>query len=98
MDTKAIVQEFRRVAALNDWGSLHSAQNLSQALSVEVGELLVAVSDAGTQVPEIAAEIADVQMYLLVLADTLNIDITQAIKDKQTYNRRRFNPAKQSLS
>lgn len=94
MDAKAIVQEFKRVATLNNWGSLHTAQNLSQALSVEVGELLAAVSDRDSNTLEIATEIADVQMYLLALADALGVDITQAVEDKQAYNRRRFNPTK----
>tara|TARA_B100000446_G_scaffold46105_2_gene42129 strand:- start:26388 stop:26561 length:174 start_codon:yes stop_codon:yes gene_type:complete len=38
----------------------------------------------------VAAELADVQMYLLALSDSLSIDMAKAVADKQLYNRRRF--------
>ncbi len=90
MDVEAIVREFSRVAKANDWGALHTPVNLSQALTVEVNELMETVSASTPNVKAMAAEIADVQMYLLALAASLDIDVAQAVKDKQLYNRRRF--------
>ncbi len=91
MDTASILREFSRVAKINSWEVLHTPVNLSQALTVEANELMEAVSSPNPSVDKVASEIADVQMYLLALAKSLNIDVEQAVVEKQTYNQRRFN-------
>ncbi|MGH1371861.1 MAG: MazG nucleotide pyrophosphohydrolase domain-containing protein [Cellvibrionaceae bacterium] len=91
MDTEAIVREFGRVAKTKRWDRLHTPRNLSQALTVEANELMEAVSAEKHNTKQIAAEIADVQMYLLALAASLNIDVAEAVNEKQSYNQRRFN-------
>jgi len=90
MDERHIMLEFNRVARSQGWSHYHSSENLLQALAVEVGELMQAMSKKDHCEDVVAAELADVQMYLLALADSLSIDMAKAVADKQSYNRRRF--------
>jgi dCTP diphosphatase len=87
--------ELRRFAADRDWDQFHSPKNLAVALSVEAGELLEHfqwISDAESAVltPEarvkIREELADVLLYLVRLADKLNVELTTAAADKMRIN------------
>ena len=100
MNLHKIRKEFHRIAAVQGWSQLHTPNNLAQALAVEVGELLQAMQNIqkstlqrkndSDRLASIAGEIADVQMYLLVLAESLGVDLEEAIEQKQAYNRDRF--------
>ncbi len=77
----------RQFAAERDWDQFHSPKNIVMALSVEVAELQEHFQwlteeqsrnlDEKTKA-EVADEIADVQNYLVRLADKLGIDILEA--------------------
>lgn len=69
-----------------DWNQFHSPKNLAMALSGEVGELIecfqwLTESQSSNLSEEqhaaIADEIADVQLYLVRLADKLDINIVE---------------------
>lgn len=89
----------RKFAEDRDWVQFHSPKNLSMALSVEVAELVEHFQwlteaqslalDAETK-QKVAEEIADVQLYLVRLADRLNIDIPEAVQQKTRANELRF--------
>ncbi len=91
-EIKLCVREF---ATARDWDQFHSPKNLVMALGVEVAELAEhfqwlteaqsAQPDTKTRA-EIAREIADVQVYLVRLADKLDIDILAAVKVKMAEN------------
>ena len=89
----------RAFAEARDWNQFHTPKNLAIALSVEAGELLehfqwMAESDSLTLLPEkvdeIGAEMADVLLYLLRLADTLNVDLVRAADKKIDTNARKY--------
>lgn len=89
----------RHFAQLRDWQQFHSPKNLSMALAVEAAEILEHfqwLTEAQCQSLEeeklnaIADEIADVQMYLVLLADRLNIDILAAAKNKSLKNEQKY--------
>ena len=95
--------ELRRFAADRDWDQFHSPKNLAMALSVEAGELLEHfqwISDAESAVltPEarvkIREELADVLLYLVRLADKLNVELTTAAADKMRINAIKYPVAK----
>ncbi len=82
-----------------DWQQFHSPKNLSMALSVEVAELVEHfqwLSEADSYKHEsekqhaIAEEIADIQMYLILLANQLNVDIKKTVEQKIEKNKLRF--------
>lgn len=94
----------RRFAAERDWDQYHSPKNLAIALSVEAAELLEPfqwLSDESSKMlsPEQAAkvreEIADVFLYLVRLADRLDVDLLQAAEEKMALNASRY-PADKS--
>ena len=89
----------RRFAKQRDWDRYHSPKNLSMALTVEAGELLEHFQwlterqsrrlnrDTRRAVEQ---EIADIQIYLVRLADKVGIDITNAVEKKMRLNRSHY--------
>lgn len=78
-----------------DWQQFHSSKNLSMALSVEVAELQEHFQwltpeqcdhIESEKLAQIAEEIADVQMYLVLLADRLGVNILDAVRKKSVKN------------
>ena len=95
MDLRKLQQQLRQFAAERDWEQFHSPKNLSMALSVEAAELLEhfqwlteaqSASLDSTERGQVAAEIADIQIYLTMLADKLEIDIEAAVDAKVESN------------
>lgn len=93
----------RQFAAERDWDQFHSPKNLAMALTVEAAELLehfqwLEKGTAGELTPEkqaqVREELADVLLYLVRLADKLDVDLMQAAKDKLDVNSRKY-PAEQ---
>jgi NTP pyrophosphatase (non-canonical NTP hydrolase) len=92
------IQEFSR---MRDWDQFHSPKNLAMAITGEAGELAAEFqwltasesefkSLSEEQLNAIRLEIADIQIYLLRLADKLAIDVPQAVLDKLEINEARF--------
>jgi NTP pyrophosphatase (non-canonical NTP hydrolase) len=86
-------------AAARDWDQFHSPKNLAMALAAESGELLehfqwlteaesVALSEETRA--EVALEIADVLLFLVRLADRLQIDPLEAAAKKLALNARKY--------
>ncbi len=98
----------RRVRAFADernWGPFHTPKNLVMAAAGEMGELVaefqwltpdesVAVMGDSEAAARAKAEIGDVLIYLVRLADVLGIDLVQAGLDKLADSSRRY-PADQ---
>jgi NTP pyrophosphatase (non-canonical NTP hydrolase) len=82
-----------------DWSRFHSPKNLAAALSVEASELLepftwLASGDKSelddAKLTAIRHEMADVLAYLVMLADTLDVDLHRAFIDKMALNRAKY--------
>ncbi|NHZ98545.1 nucleotide pyrophosphohydrolase [Massilia sp. CCM 8734] len=82
-----------------DWGQFHTPKNLSSALSVEAAELLEHFQwlKTGTQeelgadkLVQVRHEMADVLVYLVLLADQLDIDLGAAVQEKMVLNRAKY--------
>jgi len=89
----------RAFAAERDWDQFHSPKNLAMALAVESGELLehfqwltepASEQLSADQRREVGAELADVFIYLVRLADKLGIDPLQAAHAKMALNAQRY--------
>ena len=89
----------RTFAAARDWDQFHSPKNLAMAISVEAGELLenfqwTVEAQSALLPPESVAkveeEIADVLLYLVRLADKLEIDLLRAARRKMALNAERY--------
>jgi len=89
----------RAFAAERDWDQFHSPRNLATALAVEAAELLEPfqwLDDAQSRAlsPEARAaveeEMADVLLYLVRLADRLDVDLEQAARAKLARNAMKY--------
>ena len=91
--------QLEQFARERDWGRFHSPKNLASALIVEAAELLEHFQwlteeqsrqlDAD-QRQAVAAEMADVLLYLLQMGNELGIDVAEAAKAKMLVNAERF--------
>ena len=100
-DLESIKEELRDFARERCWEKFHSPKNLSMALIVEVAELVEHfqwlseensyVRD-GLKVKEISYELSDILMYLIRLADILEIDLVAAYREKIEINRAKYPP------
>jgi len=98
-DLEAVRQRLREFAEARDWDQFHSPKNLSMALSVEASELVECFqwlteeqskSLNAQQLAAVTDEIADVQLYLIRLADKLGVDISTAIEQKILKNEAKY--------
>lgn len=89
----------RRFAAERDWEQFHTPRNLATALAVEAAELLEPFQWLSeTQSLELSAgqraaieeEMADVLLYLVRLADRLDVDLERAARAKIARNALRY--------
>ena len=96
---KGLADRLRTFAAERDWEQYHSPKNLAMALAVEAAELLEhfqwLTEEQSARLPpdklaEVRREVADVQIYLVRLADRLGIDLMLAVDEKITENEAKY--------
>jgi dCTP diphosphatase len=92
-------QKLREFADQRDWNQFHSPKNLSMALSVEVSELVEhfqwLTEEQSRNLPqgvldEVSSELADTLLYLVRLADKLDIDLLTAAQNKMVLNGQKY--------
>jgi NTP pyrophosphatase (non-canonical NTP hydrolase) len=93
-DLTAAVVAFRDE---RDWQPFHTPKNLSMAImteAAELAELYVWQREGEPALPErierSAEEMADVLIYLLSLADALDVDLAAAVRAKLVTNAARY--------
>ena len=99
-DQMAVLKSrLRQFAAVRDWEQFHTPKNLAMALVAEAGELAAHFQwlDAAqsTELPPqkrdaVGQEMADVLIYLVRLADKLDVDLWQAAAAKMQLNETRY--------
>lgn len=89
----------RHFAAERDWDQFHSPKNLAAALSVEAAELLEPFqwlteeesrNPDPAQLAAVREEMADVLLYLVRLADRLDVDLLAAAREKMVKNGEKY--------
>ena len=95
IDLASLRLALREFAAARDWDQFHTPKNLAMAMIVEAAELVEHFQWATPQEscappPEklaaIRDEVADTLIYLVELADALEIDLIAAARDKIVKN------------
>ncbi len=98
-DLDELRRRLREFAAERDWGQFHTPKNLAMALVAEGGELLEhfqwLTADESAALPParreaVATELADMLLYLIMLADRLDIDLVGSARNKIEANERRY--------
>jgi len=92
-------QRLDQFARARDWKQFHAPKNLASALIVEAGELLEHfqwMTEAQSreldpaQRDAVAAEMADVLLYLVQLSNELDVDLLDAARRKIALNEQRY--------
>ena len=99
MDLEKIKKIIREFASERNWDKYHTPKNLSMALSVEASEL-VEIFQWLTQeesknidpkdIQSVKDEVADILIYLIRIADKLDIDLEEAILEKIKKNSEKY--------
>ncbi len=96
---RVLQQRLAAFAAAREWEQFHSPKNLAMALSVEASELVEEfqwLTEEQSQLLDaerrerVRLELADVFIYLLRLADRLDVDLLRAADDKIAQNERKY--------
>ena len=91
----------REFSAVRGWAKYHTPKNLAMALIVEAAELVEHFQWATPEesralslekTAEVRDELADVLIYLIELADVLDIDLIAAARDKLAKNAIKYPP------
>jgi dCTP diphosphatase len=101
VDLVPLAAALRDFSAIRDWDQFHTPKNLAMALSVEAAELLelfqwltpeqsAAVRSNPEHATRVAEELADVLVYLVRLADVLNIDLNTSVLQKLKANSEKY--------
>ena len=89
----------RQFVAERDWDQFHTPKNLATALCVEAAELLepfqwLRTGDTSeldaAKLDEVRYEMADILVYLVRLADKLDVDLVKAVTEKMALNRAKY--------
>lgn len=97
-DLKELVKEFRDQ---RDWEQFHTPQNLSMSIAIEAAELMEEfqwltpqesrqLQEDEARLARLGEELADIIIYALSFANSLNIDLTTAVGDKLIRNARKY--------
>ncbi len=90
-----IKHRLREFAKERDWDQFHSPKNFSMALIVECAELVEHfqwLSDEQSKrlpdetLEEVSLEMADIMIYLIRLADKLDVDLIESVHKKMKLN------------
>ena len=101
MNMPDIKKRLADFATVRDWDQFHSPKNLSMGLAAEAAELLEifqwlseeqshGIVNDKKEMRHVREEIADVFIYLVRLADKLNVDIEKAVLEKIEVNESRY--------
>ncbi len=89
----------REFAEARDWNQFHTPKNLSMALTIETAEILEhfqwlteeqSKNLSKDKLAEVETELADTLLYLIRLADKLNIDLLKAAESKIKLNEQKY--------
>lgn len=92
-------EALRLFAEERDWAQFHSPKNLAMALGVEAAELAehfqwLTQKESFSLSPDkrkaVGHELADVLIYLVRLADRLDIDLLEAAENKIAVNAKKY--------
>ena len=100
MDIDKIKKKLRSFSKDRDWDKYHNPKNLVMALSGEIGELVEIFQwldeeqsikiKSTSEIQSIKEELADIFIYLIRLADKLDIDIEESVEQKLKINAEKY--------
>jgi NTP pyrophosphatase (non-canonical NTP hydrolase) len=98
-DFDRIKRQVRQFVVEREWDQFHTPKNLSMALIVEAAEMVEhfqwlteeqSCNLDQKKLAEVELELADIQIYLLSLADKLQLDVVAAVEKKLALNAQKY--------
>jgi NTP pyrophosphatase (non-canonical NTP hydrolase) len=84
---KDVAKEIIQFNIDRDWDQFHSPENLAKSISIEAGELLECFQwSPDYDIDEVKDELADVVNYCIVMADKLDLDLEEIVREKLQKN------------
>lgn len=99
IEIEKLQKRLSEFADRRDWQQFHSPKNLSMALIVEAGELVEhfqwltqdeSFNLADEKLEAVGEELADIFVYLVRMADQLDIDLSAAVERKIGINEQKY--------
>jgi len=99
MNLPELLNQIRKFRDERDWAQFHNPKDMATAIAIEASELQeIFLWKTGDEIdqttvakrPEIQDELADIAVYLLELADNLDIDLEAAITAKLDKNASKY--------
>jgi NTP pyrophosphatase (non-canonical NTP hydrolase) len=101
IDLDKIKKEIKKFVKERDWEKFNSPKNLTMALAVEASELLeifqwlnekesLNIKNNPKKFQDVKDEIADIFVYIIRIADVLDIDIDKAFYEKMKKNKSKY--------
>jgi NTP pyrophosphatase (non-canonical NTP hydrolase) len=98
-ELESIKLRLQKFAKERDWDQFHSPKNFSMALIVECAELVEhfqwLTDEQSKRLPketldEVSLEMADIMIYLIRLADKLDVNLLEAVDKKIDLNAQKY--------
>lgn len=93
---KELMNKINQFRDDRDWRKFHNEKDLAISISLEASELLElfqwkkSEEVVASSLKEIKEELADVLIYSLMMADNLNLDVEEIIKEKIEINAKKY--------
>lgn len=85
------IERIRNFRDDREWSQFHTPENLAKAINIEAGELLENfLWDNNFNKEEVCDELADVIVYCIHMADSLEVDIQDIINKKMDKNEKKY--------
>ena len=100
---KSTIEKINNFRDERNWRQFHKEKDLAISISLEANELLeifqwkTSEEAVANDLQHIKEELADVFIYVLMLADNLNLDVEKIISDKIKLNEKKY-PVQESFS
>ncbi|HVY54076.1 MAG TPA: nucleotide pyrophosphohydrolase [Gammaproteobacteria bacterium] len=101
IDVNHIKQLLKAFTEARQWGQYHTPKNLTMALAGEAGELLeifqwltdkesIEVKNKRETKEHISHELADIMLYVIHIANVLDINLNEALHHKISLNEKKY--------
>lgn len=86
-----LISKILKFRDARDWKQFHTPENLANSISIEANEVLEHFQwDNQYDKAEVGEELADVFMYLVLMADAIDVDLKTVVLDKLNKNELRY--------
>lgn len=88
---KKIIEKIKKFRDDRNWKQFHTLDNLAKSISIEAAELLENFQwSSNPDINEVSDELADILIYCILLADTIDVKIEEIINKKLLKNEKKY--------